>query len=386
MEKCIVHTDLDSFFVSVERLLNPDLIGKAVIVGGKSNRAVVASCSYEARKFGVRSAMPMQKALRLCPEAIVVQSEFKVYKEHSHQVSQIIRESAPIVEQASIDECYMDLSGMDTYLNTWEWVRELRQKIMVKTKLPISFGMATTKTTAKIATGLAKPCGELKVEAKKEKEFLASLPIQKIPMVGEKTCKQLNNYGIFTCADIQKMQQYELSQLLGKQGTKIWQKANGVYHSPVVPFREKKSMSKETTFMNDVNEQSLLLKTFAQLTAELVFDLRMEKKLTTSVAIKVRYENFQTYTRQKQIVPTDSEKIIFQVLKDLFLKSIDYQKSIRLLGVKFSNLMEKNIQLDLFNSSFKENQLNQTMDKLRSIYGIQVVNRGSAFVKNENES
>ncbi|MDX9704456.1 MAG: DNA polymerase IV [Weeksellaceae bacterium] len=383
MKRTIVHCDLDSFFVSVERLLHPELNGKPVIVGGKSCRSVVASCSYEARKFGVHSAMSVQKALRLCPEAIVVQSDFSVYSSHSRQVTQIIRESAPIVEKASIDEHYLDLSEMDKYRNIWKWVKELRQQIMKETGLPISFGMANTKTTAKIATGEAKPCGELKIEPGKEKEFLAPLLIQKIPMVGEKTCIQLQNQGIFTCADVQKMEQIELQQLLGKHGVKIWQKANGVYNSPVVPFREQKSMSKETTFLSDTKDDNLLKQTLAQLVNELVFDLRKEKKQTTCVAIKVRYEDFSTYTRQKQIPATDLETVIFQNCKELFFNSVNNSRLVRLVGVKFSNLVQENRQLDLFYSPSKEKKLNQTIDELRSRYGIQSVNRGDGFVEKE---
>lgn len=254
----IVHLDLDTFFVSVERLINRDLIGKPVLVGGFSDRAVVASCSYEARKFGVHSAMPMRLARQLCPQAVIVRGDHDEYSKFSRMVSEIIEEKAPVVEKASIDEHYLDITGMDKYFGCWKWAQELRQKIMKETQLPISFGLSVNKTVSKIATGEAKPCNEKKVDTGTEKIFLAPLSIRKIPMVGAKTYMQLRNMGISKIQTLQEMEAGTMQKVLGVNGVSIWKKANGVDDSPVLPYSEQKSMSKEQTFESDTIDMELL--------------------------------------------------------------------------------------------------------------------------------
>ncbi|OJY99982.1 MAG: DNA polymerase IV, partial [Sphingobacterium sp. 40-24] len=248
MERSIVHCDLDTFFVSVERLQNSKLIGVPVLIGGSSDRGVVASCSYEARKFGVHSAMPMRLALRMCPEAVVVRGDHDRYSHYSGIVTQIIEEETPIVEKASIDEHYLDVSGMDRFFGCWKWTQELRQRIIRETGLPISFGLSVNKTVSKIATGTAKPCGEKQVQNGTEKGFLAPLSIRKIPMVGEKSFTLLRNMGISKIGTLQQMEVFTMQKVLGENGINIWRKANGLDDSLVLPFREQKSMSKENTF------------------------------------------------------------------------------------------------------------------------------------------
>jgi len=381
MERHIVHCDLDSFFVSVERLHNSSLAGKPVLIGGKSDRAVVASCSYETRKFGVHSAMPMKLALRLCPDAIVVQGDHDSYSYHSNIVTEIIKENVPLFEKASIDEHYFDLTGMDKFFGCWKWAQELRQRIITETGLPISFGLSANKTTSKIATGQAKPCGELKVDNGTEKSFLAPLSIRKIPMVGDKTYTQLRNMGISKCLTLQQMEVFTLRRVLGENGISIWKKANGLDDAPVVPFQEQKSMSKETTYQNDTIDMDLLKKTLSGMVNELAFDLRKEQKLTGCITLKIRYSNFDTHTKQLRIPYTNSDRIIHEKINELFGKLYSRRMLIRLVGIKFSHLITGNYQTDLFNDNEKDLKLAFAMDRIRLRYGFKAVARGNLFLE-----
>ena len=380
MERHIVHCDLDSFFVSVERLLNSELKNRPVLVGGKSDRAVVASCSYEARKFGVHSAMPMKMALRLCPEAIVVQGDFDLYSKYSNLVSEIIEENVPLVEKASIDEHYFDLTGMDQFFGCWKWATELRRRIITETGLPISFGMAVNKTTSKIATGQAKPSGELKVDYGTEKLFLAPLSIRKIPMVGDKTYTQLRNMGISKCLTLQQMDAFTLRQVLGENGVSIWKKANGLDDSPVVSFHEQKSMSKEHTYEIDTIDRVLLKRTLAKMVGELAFELRKDQKLTGCIGLKIRYSNFDTHTKQARIPYTNSDKVITEKINELFEKLYSRRMLIRLIGIKFSHLISGNYQTSLFDDHIKDLRLNQAMDEIRLRYGFNALAKGDWFL------
>lgn len=376
MERSIVHCDLDSFFVSVERLLNSELVGKPVLIGGSSDRGVVASCSYEARKFGVHSAMPMKLALRLCPEAVVVRGDHDLYSRYSNTVTQIIEENVPLVEKASIDEHYLDLSGMDRFFGCWQWTKELRQRIIHETGLPISFGLSVNKTVSKIATGQAKPCGELCVNGGTERPFLAPLSIRKIPMVGKKSYTLLRNMGIARIGTIQQMEASTMQNVLGANGVSIWKKANGLDDSPVLPFYEQKSMSKETTFQQDTIDMDMLRQTLIGMVDTLAFDLRKEKKLTSCVTLKIRYSNFDTHTQQVQISYTNSDRVLTEKVLMLFGKLYSRRMLIRLIGVKFWGLIHGAYQTDLFSDNTEEINLLQAMDKIRNRYGSEFIIKG----------
>ncbi|WP_336828299.1 DNA polymerase IV [Sphingobacterium multivorum] len=369
MERSIVHCDLDTFFVSVERLQNSKLIGVPVLIGGSSDRGVVASCSYEARKFGVHSAMPMRLALRMCPEAVVVRGDHDRYSHYSGIVTQIIEEETPIVEKASIDEHYLDVSGMDRFFGCWKWTQELRQRIIRETGLPISFGLSVNKTVSKIATGTAKPCGEKQVQNGTEKGFLAPLSIRKIPMVGEKSFTLLRNMGISKIGTLQQMEVFTMQKVLGENGINIWRKANGLDDSLVLPFREQKSMSKENTFQQDTIDMDVLRRTLISMVDTLAFDLRKEQKLTSCVTLKIRYSNFDTNTQQLQIGYTNSDRKLTDVVLSLFKKLYSRRMLIRLIGIKFSDLIYGSYQTDLFDDSAEEVNLMQAMDKIRKRYG-----------------
>lgn len=375
----IVHLDLDTFFVSVERLLNKDLAGKPVLVGGFSDRAVVASCSYEARKFGVHSAMPMRLARQLCPQAIIVKGDHDQYSKYSREVTEIIEERTPVVEKASIDEHYLDITGMDRFFGCWKWTQELRQRIMKETGLPISFGLSVNKTVSKIATGEAKPNNEKKVDTGMEKPFLAPLSIRKIPMVGEKTYIQLRNMGISKIHTLQEMEPDTLHRVLGQNGVSIWRKANGIDETPVLPYSEQKSMSKEQTFESDTIDMVLLKRVIAHMTDELSFELRSEKKLTGCITLKIRYSNFETFTKQMKIAYTCSEKTLAEKASELFTKLYSKRMLIRLIGIKFSDLVAGAYQVDLFNDVQEEINLMQAMDRIRLRFGKDKIMRAACF-------
>lgn len=379
MERHIVHCDLDTFFVSVERLLNSELAGKPILIGGSSDRGVVASCSYEARKFGVHSAMPMRLARQLCPEAILVRGDMDQYSKYSAMVTEVIEQNAPLVEKASIDEHYLDISGMDKYFGCWKWTQELRQTIMKETGLPISFGLSSNKTVSKIATGQAKPCGVLQVNHGNEKAFLAPLSIKKIPMVGEKTYQQLRNLGVHKIQTLQQLEAKTVKNVLGQNGVIIWRKANGLDDTPVVPFREQKSMSKEHTYEQDTIDMKLLKKTIVQMIDQLAYELRTKGRLCTCLTLKIRYANFETFTKQIKVPLTSSDTLLTQKALLLFEKLYTRRMSIRLIGVKLSELVSGSYQTDLFNDAITDLNLMQAMDKIRNRFGNWSVMRAAAL-------
>lgn len=374
----IIHCDLDTFFVSVERKMRSDLIGKPILVGGFSDRAVVASCSYEARQFGVHSAMPMRLARQLCPEAIVIRGDMDEYAKQSRIVTEIIASASPIVEKASIDEHYLDVSGMDRFFGCWKWAQELRQKITRETGLPISFGLSVNKTVSKIATGTAKPDGERRVDDGTEKVFLAPLSIRKIPMVGEKMYLQLRNMGISKIETLQQMELPVMAKVLGKNGVVVWKKANGLDDSPVIPYSEQKSMSKETTFEQDTIDMEQLRKVLFSMTEALAFDLRQQKRVAGCLTIKIRYSNFDTHTKQVSLPYTASDKVLQTTVWELFNKLYSKRMLIRLVGVRLSQLVSGSFQTDLFNDKVEELNLLSALDGIRNRFGQEVI--GRAFV------
>ncbi|MBW7845731.1 MAG: DNA polymerase IV [Bacteroidia bacterium] len=375
MQRSIVHIDLDSFFVSVERLLNPELIGKPVAVGGNSARSVVSSCSYEARKFGVRSAMPMLMAKKLCPELIVVKGNYASYTHYSKIITSIIAESVPLYEKTSIDEFYLDLTGTDKFFGSYKLATELRKRITNETGLPISFALSTNKTVSKIGTGEAKPNGQMYIEAGKEKEFLAPLPIQKIPMVGKKTLQILQQYAITKIQDVQKLSAAAMQGMLGNSGIVIWEKANGIDNSPVVPYTERKSISSERTFEKDTSDTKQLLSVLITLTEGLTYQLRNEKKLTTCVAVKIRYDDFTTFTKQESIPATALDSNLIEAVKRLFHSLYTTGKKCRLIGIRFSELRMGEQQINLFEANNNSMKLYEAMDKIKNRFGEKSITR-----------
>ena len=375
----IVHIDLDSFFVSVERKFNPSLIGKAVIIGGSADRGVVASCSYEARKFGVHSAMPTRQALKLCPHAIVIHGTHGRYSEASREVTQIIHNMVPLYQKSSVDEFYIDLSGMERFHDPYQLACELRQKVIRETGLPISFGMASGKTVAKMATNQAKPNGQLWIKHGQEKAFLAPLNIGKIPGLGESACQKLYQYGIEKIGDLQKVNVKFLEAVFGKMGTYIYNKANGIDDSEIIPHGDRKSISTETTFHNDVNDKRTLENVLVSMTEELAGKLRRENKVSSCLAIKIRYANFETHTQQQKIALTAAEHILIPGVKNLLKNAWNQHRPIRLIGVRLSNLCTGSYQINLFEDNEERIKLYQAMDNINFRFGDKTVCRAAGM-------
>lgn len=378
----IVHIDLDSFFVSVECRSNSKLLGKPVIIGGSSDRGVVASCSYEARKFGIHSAMPTRLAKQLCPDVMIIKGDYESYSKASIEVTQIIEEEVPVFEKTSIDEFYIDMTGMDRYFGTLKHATELREKVIRETGLPISFGLSENKTVSKVATGIAKPNNYRFVEYGSEKSFLAPLSVRKIPMIGEKSAELLRRMGVEKVHTLQQMPSELLESAFGKPGIQMWEKANGIDNSPIVPYHDRKSLSAENTFEQDTMDIKMLEAMFISMTEDLCSKMRKENFLTSCVAVKIRYSNFDTHTQQIKIPYTSADHKLIPLVKNLFSKLYQRRMLIRLIGVRFSNLAHGHYQINLFEDSVQQIHLYQALDKLNKRYGDKTVCRAIGMEMN----
>ena len=378
-DRVISHFDLDSFFVSVELLQNSALKGKPIVIGGKGDRGVVASCSYEARTFGVRSGMSMKLARRLCSELVQVKGDMDQYSYYSNVITDIVASEVPLYEKTSIDEFYIDLSGMDRFFGTYQFTCELKEKIIRESGLPISFGLSVNKTVAKVATNEGKPNGQYQVEEGAEIPFLAPLAIQKIPMIGKQTGTLLRQMGIEYVKTIQEMPIEAFTQLLGKTGTGLWKKANGIDNAPVAPYSERKSISTEQTFQEDTIDVYKLKSVLIGMTEKLARQLRNKDQLTACVAVKIRYSNFDTHTQQIKISYSSCDHTLIKCVKELFKKLYNRRMLIRLIGVKFSYLVNGNYQINLFEDSVEMIRLYQAMDKMNTRYGDSAVKRAAGM-------
>jgi DNA polymerase IV len=369
MDRTILHFDLDTFFVSVERKNDDRLVNKPVLVGGTGDRGVVAACSYETRQYGVHSGMPMKMARMLCPEAIVIRGEAGIYSKESKVVTEIIREAVPVFEKASIDEFYADLSGMEKFFNAYTLASELRQKIKRESGLPISFGLSTSKVVSKVATGEAKPDNQRKIEVGTERSFLAPMPVQKIPMVGDKTNQILYNLGIKYVKTIQDMPVEMMGKVLGKNGIGLWHKANGIDNSPIIPFHERKSISNERTFGRDTGDVKVMREMIRAMGENLAYQLRVGDKLTSCISVRVRYSDFNTVSRQLKIPYTSADHILIPKIERLFDQLYNRRMMVRLVGVNFSDLVTGNYQINMFDDTEERLNLYQAMDYIRNRYG-----------------
>ena len=377
-KKIIAHFDLDAFFVSVERLNDPSLIGKPLIVGGRE-RGVVAACSYEARKYGIHSAMPMKTAMILCPHATVVGGSRGEYSKFSRWVTDIIEAKAPLFQKASIDEFYLDLTGMDTYFEPYQWVIDLRQEIIDKTRLPISFGLASNKMVAKIATDEAKPNGYLWVPTGSEKEFLAPLNVGKIPGVGKHTCDVLAEMGINTIKELGEYPVALLEKRLGKYGLELHDKSQGIHHGEVRPYHETKSISTENTFEENKTDLDFLMKELVRMTEKIAYQLRNENMTTGCIAVKIRYPDFETTSRQTTIPYTCYDDELILKAKELFHKLYRSGQPVRLMGVRFSELTDEAIQTNLFENVEKKTDLYKAIDNVKDRFGKYMITKAGGI-------
>jgi DNA polymerase-4 len=381
-DRHITHFDLDAFFVAVECLKNSRFKDKPLLVGGSGDRAVVAACSYEARKFGIHSAMPMRMAKRLCPEAIVISGDMESYSKYSRLVTDIIADKVPMYEKASIDEFYIDLSGMEKFFGCSLFSKELKQKITKETGLSISFGLGSNKLISKVATNEVKPDGQIEIPFGEEKDYLAPLGVEKLPGVGQQRATQLYQMGVETIKKLSQFPVEELHVVLGKDGIELSRRSNGVDDTPVVPYREQKSISTERTFQTDTINVDFLHSVLVRMTEEIAFELRKQNKLTGCVAVKLRYSNFDTESKQTTIPYTAADHVLLKISRELFDKLFTRRMLVRLVGVRFTHLIAGNYQVSLFDDTQEMISLYQAIDSVKLRYGSQFLRRAKAIVKN----
>jgi len=374
-KRFVAHLDLDTFFVSVERLKNSQFIGKPLIVGGLSDRAVVAACSYETRKFGVHSAMPMKLALRLCPHAIVLRGDMDSYSYYSRVVTDVVRDTVPVMEKASVDEFYVDLTGVDRFFGCSQFMSELKEKIKKESGLPISYALASNKLVSKVATDDAKPDGKKEILHGLEKDYLAPLKIERMPGIGQKTGTLLQQMGVRTIKILSEIPIPMMQNLLGKNGIDLSRKANGIDPSPIVPYSEQKSIGTEETFQQDTIDMVFLNSELIRMTERLTFQLRKQERLTGCVTVKLRYANFDTVSKQMVIPYTASDAVLLKKAKELFTKLYDRRMLVRLIGVRFSHLVQGSQQINLFEDTEEAVRLYQAMDAMRARFGDEAIKR-----------
>lgn len=379
MDRNIIHLDLDAFFVAVERKKESRLKNKPLIVGGNSRRGVVAACSYEARKFGVHSAMPMYLARQLCPDAIVISGDMEAYSYYSHLVTSIIEDSAPMFEKSSIDEFYVDASGMDKFFGAFKWAIELQKKVIAESGLPISMGMSVNKLVSKVATGEFKPEAQKHIPAGTEQDFLSPLAVEKIPMIGKQTASFLYDMGVRTVGTLRDMPLKFLVSAFGKNGMSLWNKAHGIDESPVVPYSEQKSISTESTFEEDSIDVKRMKSILIAMVEKVAFQLRDQKKLASCITVKIRYSNFDTETKQVHIPYTSSDHVILRVVQELFDKLYNRRMLIRLVGVRLSSLVQGSHQISLFDDTAEIIHLYEAMDHIKHKHGVEKLVRATTI-------
>jgi DNA polymerase-4 len=381
--RTIFHLDLDTFFVSVERILDPSLKGKPVIVGGnpKYGRGVVAACSYEAREYGLHSAMPIRTAYRLCPHGVYIQGTHGEYSRFSKAVKNILSQYAPVIEQASIDEFYMDFTGCkNIYGSLFAFASYLQREIWERLTLPCSIGIGSNKTIAKIGSDCMKPKGITYIVSGMEKEFLAPMPVETIPGVGKVTLKDLHSKGIYRISDITKLPQDYFAAAYGKFGIDIYRKANGggsEYLMPLDGKWEQKSISHERTF-SDVTNKQILKERLFKLTGKVCQELRDKGWQASTINIKLRYSDFKTLTRSKKVKPTDDDSIVFDVGWDMMIKALTRRVAVRLIGISLSKFNEYSEQEELFEfEEIKRRKMLRAVNIIRSQYGFDMIQFGS---------
>jgi DNA polymerase-4 len=380
LSRHIAHLDLDSFFVSVEELRNSKLKGKPVLIGGSGDRGVVASCSYEARKFGIHSAMPMKAARRLCPHATIIRGDMEAYSNYSRIVTDIIKDTVPLFEKSSIDEFYVDMSGMDKYFGCLKFTHELKKKVAKESGLPISYALASNKLISKIATNEVKPNGQIEIPFGNEKSYLAPLSILKIPGIGKQTGFLLLKMGVETVKILSEIPVEMLQNLLGKNGTELSRRANGIDETPVVPYHEQKSISTENTFGQDTIDINFMHSEIVRMTEKIAFELRRQNKLTGCVTLKLRYSNFETFTKQISISYSNADHVLMETAQELFEKLYDRRMLIRMLGIRFSHLIPGNHQIHLFEDTQEVINLYQAIDSVKKRFGEKILMKAAGMI------
>ncbi|HEV2353515.1 MAG TPA: DNA polymerase IV [Puia sp.] len=377
----IAHFDLDAFFVSVECLKNTRLKGKPLLVGGGGDRGVVTACSYEARRFGIHSAMPVRLARRLCPEAIVIRGDMETYSKYSRMVTDIMQETVPLFEKASIDEFYVDMSGLDKFFGCSLFATELKRKVLTETGLIVSCGLASNKLVSKVATDHIKPDGQLEIASGAERSFLAPLSIAKLPGIGKATAYKLIRRGVETIRTLGEIPVEMLEAMLGATGVDLWRKANGLDDSPVVPWREQKSISTEHTFETDTTNLAFLHTQLVRMTESVAFELRRQGRLAGCITVKLRYADFDTVARQRTIEFTSADHLLLPAVQNLFENLYDRRLRVRLIGVRLTHLVPGNYQIRLYEDSQESIRLYQSIDSIRRRFGSTLVMRAAGLAR-----
>ena len=381
----IMHVDLDAFFVSVEQALNPELRGKPVVVGGRpGGRGVVAAASYEARAFGLHSAMPLKTASRLCPQAIFIEGSFPRYRDASQKFMAILAEYSPFLEPVGLDEAYLDVTGFESiHGSIHEMAVNIKQRIKEELGLCASVGIASGKVVAKVASELSKPDGLLEVAWGEERAFLAPLPIARLPGVGKKAEQLLTRLGVNTIGKLSVTPVDALKSHFGASGEVLYRSANGIDHRKVEPPGAAKSISRETTFAKDTRNRSFLRATLRYLGERVGADLRRQSKQARCITLKLRYADFTTITRSHTLPQaTDGDQTIFNTGVKLLEKALSVEKQpVRLIGIGVSNLVDSGGQLATLDSSAQRQiKLNKTIDRIRNKYGFTAIQTGQTLL------
>ncbi|MFC2043946.1 DNA polymerase IV [Chloroflexota bacterium] len=382
--RTIIHIDLDSFFVSVEQVLNPELKGKPVVVGGKPDRrGVVATASYEARAFGLHSGMPLVTAARLCPEAIFIEGNFDRYREFSQKFMAILNDFSPFIEPAGIDEAYLDVTGFESiHGSIWQMALAIKRRIRSELGLSVSIGVASCKMVAKVASDFSKPDGLIEVAIGEERDFLAPLLVDKLPGVGKQVVKVMNGLGVHTIGGLSRTPSHTLISRFGAVGEMMRRFADGIDDSKVMPPGEAKSISRETTFGEDTHDRVFLEATLWVQSERVGADLREKDKQAKCVTLKLRYTDFSTITRSYTLRESiDTDRAIFETGIGLLERvlAMDIQ-AVRLIGIGVSNLVEASRQATLFiPSARKLGELNKAIDRIRNMYGFDAIQTGRAI-------
>ncbi len=385
MDRQIVHLDLDAFYVNCTLLKMPELVGRPVIIGGTSNRGVVISSSYEARKYGVQTTMPTRFAKQLCPDAIVILGDFDMFTDYSNLVNEIIGEKAPVLERASIDEFYMDVSGMDRFFGCHQFTSELTQKVLKETGLRMSFGLSVNKTVAKMATNYSKPNGNLRISKPEVQPFLDPQSVRKIPSIGEVTYKLLRRISIRQIKTLRQLPIESMQELLGKNGVTLWKKANGIDKTPVIPFSERKSISTERTFDKDTQNLPELKALLISMVEKVAFQMRDANMLCSTISVRIRYSNRDTETKQAKIPFTSNDDVLLEKSLELFDKLYNRRMLLRLIGVKLSNFVYGSHQINMFQDTTKMINLYSAMDRMKKRFdNPTLIRRAVGFSAHEN--
>lgn len=378
-DRHIAHYDMEQFFVSIERLRNAKLNGKPVLIGGSNDRGIVAACSTEAMQYGIQVGMPMRIAQRLCRHSMVVRADYEEYARQSSLICDIIKDQVPLVEKSNIDEFYVDLTGMDKFFGCKKFVQELKRKVQQHSGLSSSSGLASNKLVSRVAAREIKPNGQLEIPFGKEKTFLAPLSVIKLPGVGKETAFKLLKMGVETVKVLSEIPPEFLCEVLGKGGNELARRANGIDDSPVIPYVEQKYISAEHTLQEDTISMQILNSELLRMTEALAFQLRSQQKVTGCVIVKLRYTDHETHECKKSIPFTNLDEPLISCVREVFSKLFTRRVLVRMIGIRYTNLIPGTYQIDLFQDKEEKIKLYQSIDHIKKRFGEDLLKRATGI-------